>query len=178
MASTPVPANTLPGSKTIVELGQVVKATFEQGSPLIFRRDGRFVDMVMAEFAGRFEAPLYGMLEVDNRINTHDRGTLPKPAISLHGQPADELHPTLLWDGEWKITWVTFRDMGVAFGAAILGIYVLVVAQFRSFRLPLVILTPSVMGTKMPPRQRVNCSLPSSILNDSIWGTGPGFEQN
>jgi multidrug efflux pump subunit AcrB len=142
LASTPVPANTLPGSKTIVELGQVVKATVEEGSPVIFRRDGRFADMVMAELAGRFEAPLYGMLEVDSRIEAHDWGALPKPAISLHGQPADESRPTLLWDGEWEITWVTFRDMGAAFGAAILGIYVLVVAQFRSFRLPLVILTP------------------------------------
>jgi multidrug efflux pump subunit AcrB len=142
LASTPVPANTLPGSKTVVELGQVVKATMEDGSPTIFRRDGRFADMVMAELAGRFEAPLYGMLDVADRVNAHDWGDLPKPAISLHGQPADESHPTLLWDGEWEITWVTFRDMGAAFGAAILGIYVLVVAQFRSFRLPLVILTP------------------------------------
>jgi multidrug efflux pump subunit AcrB len=142
LASTPVPANTVPGSKTVVELGQVVKATVEEGSPVIFRRDGRFADMVMAELAGRFEAPLYGMLEVDSRIDAHDWGALPKPAISLHGQPADESHPTLLWDGEWEITWVTFRDMGAAFGAAILGIYVLVVAQFKSFRLPLVILTP------------------------------------
>ena len=142
LASTPVPANTLPGSKTVVELGQVVKATVEEGTPVIFRRDGRFADMVMAELAGRFEAPLYGMLEVDSRIDAHDWGSLPKPAIRLHGQPADESHPTLLWDGEWEITWVTFRDMGAAFGAAILGIYVLVVAQFKSFRLPLVILTP------------------------------------
>ncbi|MDT4742047.1 AcrB/AcrD/AcrF family protein [Bradyrhizobium sp. CCBAU 53351] len=142
LASTPVPANTLPGSKTVVELGQVVKATMEEGSPTIFRRDGRFADMVMAELAGRFEAPLYGMLAVADRVETHDWGRLPKPAISLHGQPSDESRPTLLWDGEWEITWVTFRDMGAAFGAAILGIYVLVVAQFRSFRLPLVILTP------------------------------------
>jgi multidrug efflux pump subunit AcrB len=142
LASTPVPANTLPGSKTVVELGQVVKATMEEGSPTIFRRDGRFADMVMAELAGRFEAPLYGMLEVADRVEAHDWGSLPKPMISLHGQPADESRPTLLWDGEWEITWVTFRDMGAAFGAAILGIYVLVVAQFKSFRLPLVILTP------------------------------------
>ncbi|MBJ7405785.1 MAG: efflux RND transporter permease subunit, partial [Bradyrhizobium sp.] len=142
LASTPVPANTLPGSKTVVELGQVVKATMEEGSPTIFRRDGRFADMVMAELAGRFEAPLYGMLAVADRVEAHDWGKLPKPAISLHGQPSDESRPTLLWDGEWEITWVTFRDMGAAFGAAILGIYVLVVAQFRSFRLPLVILTP------------------------------------
>ena len=142
LASTPVPANTVPGSKTVVELGQVVKATMEDGSPMIFRRDGRFADMVMAELAGRFEAPLYGMLAVADRIDAHDWGKLPKPAIGFHGQPKDESHPTLLWDGEWEITYVTFRDMGAAFGAAILGIYVLVVAQFKSFRLPLVILTP------------------------------------
>ncbi|NVN84913.1 MAG: efflux RND transporter permease subunit [Rhodopseudomonas sp.] len=142
LASTPVPANTLPGSKTVVELGQLVKATNELGSPMIFRRDGRYADMVMAELAGRFEAPLYGMLEVAKRIDAHDWGQLPKPVVSMHGQPNDESHPTLLWDGEWEITYVTFRDMGAAFGAAILGIYVLVVAQFRSFRLPLVILTP------------------------------------
>ncbi|MBR2117114.1 MAG: efflux RND transporter permease subunit [Afipia sp.] len=142
LASTPVPANTLPGSKTVVELGQVVKATAEEGSPTIFRRDGRFADMVMGELAGRFEAPLYGMLDVAEHVDAHDWGVLPKPVISLHGQPSDESRPTLLWDGEWEITYVTFRDMGAAFGAAILGIYVLVVAQFRSFRLPLVILTP------------------------------------
>ncbi|WP_455153294.1 efflux RND transporter permease subunit [Bradyrhizobium cenepequi] len=142
LASTPVPANTLPGSKTVVELGQVVKATVEQGTPTIFRRDGRFADMVMAELAGRFEAPLYGMMEVASRVDAHDWGALPKPSIGLHGQPADESRATLLWDGEWEITYVTFRDMGAAFGVAILGIYVLVVAQFRSFRLPLVILTP------------------------------------
>ena len=65
-----------------------------------------------------------------------------KPTISLHGQPLDESKVTLLWDGEWEVTWVTFRDMGGAFLVALLGIYILVVAQFGSFKLPLVILTP------------------------------------
>ena len=60
----------------------------------------------------------------------------------FHGQPDDESQPTLLWDGEWEVTYVTFRDMGAAFMVAILGIYLLVVAQFGSFKLPLVILTP------------------------------------
>ena len=77
-----------------------------------------------------------------NAIKAHDWGSLPKPDIRLNGQPTDERRPTVLWDGEWEITWVTFRDMGAAFMVAILGIYVLVVAQFKSFRLPLVILTP------------------------------------
>jgi multidrug efflux pump subunit AcrB len=142
LAATPVPANTLPGSKTVVELGQVVRVDKELGSPVLFRRDGEFADMVMAELAGAFEAPIYGMLAVNQAVAAHDWGALPKPVISIRGQPLDESHPTLLWDGEWEITYVTFRDMGAAFGVAMLGIYILVVAQFRSFKLPLVILTP------------------------------------
>jgi len=62
LASTPVPANTVPGNKTVVELGDVVRVTKELGSPTIFRRDGRFADMVMAELAGAYEAPIYGIL--------------------------------------------------------------------------------------------------------------------
>jgi len=126
----------------LVALGEVVTATQEPGSTHIFRRDGRDVDMVMAELAGAYEAPIYGMMAVDKAIKAADWGDLPKPEIRMNGQPDDERKPTLLWDGEWEITWVTFRDMGAAFGVAILGIYVLVVAQFKSFRLPLVILTP------------------------------------
>jgi multidrug efflux pump subunit AcrB len=98
--------------------------------------------MVQAELAGQFEAPIYGMLAVDKLVDQADWGSLPKPAIGFHGQPTDESKPSILWDGEWEITYVTFHDMGAAFGVAILGIYILVVAQFGSFRLPLVILTP------------------------------------
>jgi multidrug efflux pump subunit AcrB len=125
-----------------VALGEVVTASRESGSTHIFRRDGRDVDMILAELAGAYEAPIYGMLAVNKSIEQADWGKVPKPAIRLNGQPTDESRPTVLWDGEWEITWVTFRDMGAAFGVAILGIYVLVVAQFKSFKLPLVILTP------------------------------------
>ncbi|MCF8469984.1 MAG: efflux RND transporter permease subunit [Parvibaculum sp.] len=142
LASTPVPANTVPGTKTVVELGQVVHARRETGSSVLFRRDAVFTDMVMADLAGAYEAPIYGMLAVNELIDRHDWGDLPKPDIRLRGQPLDESTPSVLWDGEWEITYVTFRDMGAAFAVAILGIYILVVAQFRSFKLPLVILTP------------------------------------
>jgi len=142
LASTPVPANAQPGNQTVVELGQVVRATPGMGSDILFRRDGHFADMVTAELAGEFEAPIYGMLAVDKAIAEHNWGTLPRPVITLRGQPVDERAPTLLWDGEWEITYVTFRDMGAAFGVAILGIYVLVVAQFGSFKVPLVVLLP------------------------------------
>ena len=142
LGSMPVGVTKTADGPKLVELGELVKATAEPGSYHIFRRDGRDVEMVTGELAGAFEAPIYGMLDVDSAIQKADWGGLPKPVIRLHGQPEDESRPTVLWDGEWEITWVTFRDMGAAFGVAILGIYFLVVAQFKSFRLPLVILTP------------------------------------
>ncbi|MCC6887417.1 MAG: efflux RND transporter permease subunit [Hyphomicrobiales bacterium] len=140
--ATPVPANALPGDRSIVELGDVVSVTRERASYPIFRHNGRAAEMVMAELAGAFEAPVYGMIAVSDAIAGADWGALPKPAIALYGQPNDESRPVLLWDGEWEVTWVTFRDMGAAFMVAILGIYILVVAQFGSFKLPFVILTP------------------------------------
>jgi len=142
LESTPIPANAIPGNKAVVELGEVVHVTRESGTPVIFRRDMHYADMVTAELAGQYEAPIYGMMAVNSLIKKHDWGGLPPPQILLHGQPADESKPSLLWDGEWEVTYVTFRDMGAAFGVALLGIYILVVAQFGSFKLPLVILTP------------------------------------
>ena len=142
LAAMPVAVSQGPGGGRLVSLGEVATASSEPGSTHIFRRDGRDADMIMAELAGAYEAPIYGMLAVDKALKTGEWTDVPKPDIRMHGQPDDESRPTVLWDGEWEITWVTFRDMGAAFGVAILGIYVLVVAQFKSFRLPLVILTP------------------------------------
>jgi multidrug efflux pump subunit AcrB len=140
--ATPVPANALPGGRDIVELGDVVTISREPSSFPVFRHNGRAAEMVTAELAGAFEAPVYGMIAVADAIEEIDWGDLEKPQIRLHGQPEDEARPVLLWDGEWEVTWVTFRDMGAAFMVALLGIYILVVAQFGSFKLPLVILTP------------------------------------
>lgn len=140
--STPMPANVLPGDRGVVELGDVVRVTDEMTELPIFRHNGMNAEMVTAELAGSFEAPLYGMLAVQQAIDAQDWTSLPKPIIALHGQPQTENQPALLWDGEWEVTWVTFRDMGAAFMVALLGIYILVVAQFGSFKIPLVILTP------------------------------------
>jgi multidrug efflux pump subunit AcrB len=142
MLSTPVPANALPGERSIIELGDVVRVERETASLPIFRRNGRPTEMVMGELAGAYEAPLYGMLAVADAIKAKDWGNLPRPEIRLNGQPDDDTKTVLLWDGEWEVTWVTFRDMGAAFAVALLGIYILVVGQFGSFKLPLVILTP------------------------------------
>jgi len=144
LEATPVAVAQGPAGPQLIQLGELVTARMQPGGQVIFRRDGRGTAMVTAELAGRYEAPIYGMLAVDEAVANYDWKAhgLVKPEIILNGQPHDESHASLLWDGEWEITWVTFRDMGAAFIVALLGIYVLVVGQFRSFTLPLVILTP------------------------------------
>ncbi|MGA1342176.1 MAG: efflux RND transporter permease subunit [Hyphomonas sp.] len=144
MAATPIPRRLAGTDETPAELGELVELREEEGSPTLFRRDGHFTDMVLGELAGRFEAPIYGMLEIEARIKAFDWTAegLTKPSVRLSGQPEDETHTSLLWDGEWEVTYVTFRDMGLAFGVALIGIYILVVAQFGTFRVPLIILTP------------------------------------
>ncbi|WP_240006365.1 efflux RND transporter permease subunit [Pseudaquidulcibacter saccharophilus] len=142
LSSMPVAMVQTPTGGRLVDLGEVVNAKETKASYPIFRRDGHEAEMVTADLAGQYEAPIYGIFDTNNAIKNHDWGNLPKPNISWHGQPSVESTPTLLWDGEWEITYVTFRDMGAAFGVAIIGIYILVVAQFKSFKLPLVVLTP------------------------------------
>ena len=135
-------ATPVPGANGIVELGDLVTLTLEPASHILFRRNGRFAEMVMGELAGEYEAPIYGMLEVESRLGEIDWQDAGAPAVRYQGQPFDETRPTLLWDGEWEVTYITFRDMGAAFMVALIGIYLLVVGQFGSFKLPLVILTP------------------------------------
>ena len=149
LLSTPVPGRSGP-----VELGSLIEVREEPASPMIYRRNGRPAEMVMAELAGAYEAPVYGMLAVADEL-----ADLPGvPEIRFAGQPDAPDHPVLLWDGEWEVTRVTFRDMGAAFAVALLGIYVLVVAQFRSFVLPLVVLVP------------VPLALPGVVLGHALTG--------
>jgi len=131
-------ATPVPGRRGLVELGDLVEIREEPASRPVWRRNGRTMEMVTAELAGAFEAPIYGMLAVmDGLARMPDA-----PEIRFASQPLDESRPALLWEGEWEITRVTFHDMGAAFAVALLGIYFLVVAQFRSFKAPLVILLP------------------------------------
>ena len=83
--ATPVPANALPGDRSIVELGDVVAVTRERASYPIFRHNGRAAEMVMAELAGAFEAPVYGMIAVADAIASAIAGfgTSPQSALAM-----------------------------------------------------------------------------------------------
>ena len=142
LLSMPVAISQTANGARLVDMGEVVNAKQSLASYPIFRRDGHEAEMVTAELAGKYESPIYGIFDTNKAIKNHDWGKLQQPEIKWYDQPENESKPSLLWDGEWEITYVTFRDMGAAFGVAIIGIYILVVAQFKSFKLPLVVLTP------------------------------------
>lgn len=132
--STPIESQ-----RGLIELGDVVQIHPEQTSYPYYRRNGQFTDFVMGELAGEFEAPIYGIMAVNEKLKTQGLEHL---AIRYAGQPKTTNQPSLLWDGEWEITYVTFRDLGLAFIGAIVLIYMLLVAESRSFWLPILILVP------------------------------------
>jgi multidrug efflux pump subunit AcrB len=93
--------------------------------------------------AGALDSPLYGMFKMRDairRIPTPGGGTLAEYFIS---QPAEAWRDyAIKWDGEWQITYETFRDMGAAYAVGLVLIYLLVVAQFGSYLAPLIIMAP------------------------------------
>ena len=108
-----------------------------------YRKDLLPVSYVIGDMAGGADSPLYGMFGVRGRLDTvavPNGGTLAEYFIS---QPSDPYRSyALKWDGEWQVTYETFRDMGIAYAVGLVLIYLLVVAQFGSYVTPLVIMAP------------------------------------
>jgi multidrug efflux pump subunit AcrB len=119
---------------------------------IIYHKDLRAVEYVVADVGGRLAAPVYAMFQVQRLLNSKDYtapdGTKPQgsdsaeDAIFWLGAPPDSSRLAWTWAGEWTVTYETFRDMGAAFGVALVLIYILVVWEFGNFRIPLVIMAP------------------------------------
>ena len=121
------------------ELGAFVR---QPADPIIFHKDLRPMEYVTGEVAGRLAAPVYGMIEIADLLK--DYKTPDGVTLSGHlvGPPADDFKSGFEWTGEWTVTYETFRDMGLAFAAALVLIYMLVVMEFGNFRLPGIIMAP------------------------------------
>ena len=94
--------------------------------------------MVTADMSGDLDSPLYGMFDISNKIDDSDLNI----KQYFINQPSGTSELAVLWDGEWKVTYETFRDMGIAYAIGMVLIYLLVVAQFRSYIVPLIIMAP------------------------------------
>lgn len=126
----------------LVPLGEV--ADVEQGAieKSIYHKNLKPVVYVTGDVAGRFESPVYAMMSLAHKLDQikTPAGTTMKRYLTQ--QPFLANHVSMKWDGEWQITYEVFRDLGFAFAVALVLIYVLLVAWFKSFSVPLVIMAP------------------------------------
>ncbi|MDI1251782.1 efflux RND transporter permease subunit [Thermomonas sp.] len=125
----------------LVPLSELVRVQRGTWDGAIHHKDGLPVVYALADEAGDLDSPLYGMFSVvgklrDSKVAGQSLGQ------TFIAQPTDTSQYAIKWDGEWQITYETFRDMGIAYAAGMLLIYLLVVAQFRSYLVPLVIMAP------------------------------------
>jgi multidrug efflux pump subunit AcrB len=111
-------------SGSVVPLSEIARVDRTTESPFLYRKNGRAVTYVIGDVAGREESPVYAILKMADPVREAGGGH------------------EVVWDGEWKVTVDVFRDLGIAFGAVLILIYVLVVAWFRSFVTPLLIMAP------------------------------------
>ena len=127
----------------LVPLSEVVRAVRDDRDQPLYHKDLLPVVYVVADQSGRVDSPLYGMFAARSRI-----AAIVPPAGRSVGehfvrQPDDVYRGySIKWDGEWQVTYETFRDMGLAYAVGLVLIYLLVVAQFRSYLVPLVIMSP------------------------------------
>ena len=128
------------GEVSLREVTDVSETTIDQS---VYRKNLRPVVYVTGDVAGEIESPVYAILKMSDAI---DKIQLPDgyhvQQFSGTTLPERTDRYAMKWDGEWHITVEVFRDLGLAFAAVLVLIYVLVVGWFRSFKTPLVIMAP------------------------------------
>jgi multidrug efflux pump subunit AcrB len=122
---------------TLIPLSEIVTIENSHREHSIHHKDLLPVVYVTGDMAGETDSPLYGMFDISGTLD--EAG---EPEQWFLSQPDNPYEFSLKWDGEWQITYETFRDMGIAYSVGLILIYLLVVAQFRSYLVPLVIMAP------------------------------------
>lgn len=138
IVNMPIPA----ADGTMVPLFELGEFRQVLNDPIVYHKDLRPVEYVVGESVGKLAAPIYGMFEVDALLEDYVTPDGQKISGNMISPPDTDRVSGFKWDGEWRVTYITFRDMGVAFAGAMLLIYILVVWEFGSFRVPLVIISP------------------------------------
>ncbi|MBU2409099.1 MAG: efflux RND transporter permease subunit, partial [Gammaproteobacteria bacterium] len=127
----------------LVPIRELVTVSDRRREQPVYHKDLLAVNYVVGDMAGAVDSPLYGMFAMRSRlrdITTPGGGKLGEFFIR---QPDDAYRDyAIKWDGEWQITYETFRDMGAAYAVGLVLIYLLVVAQFGSYLTPLIIMAP------------------------------------
>ena len=121
-------------SGQLIPLSEVIVAQQKTWEKNIYHKDLLPVVYITGDMAGEQDSPLYGMFDMVGKIDQLEQ--------TFISQPKNQYDYSVKWDGEWQITYETFRDMGAAYSVGLILIYLLVVAQFGSYLVPLVIMAP------------------------------------
>jgi multidrug efflux pump subunit AcrB len=127
----------------LVPVSELVEVRDAAREKTIYHKDLLPVVYVVGDMGGQLDSPLYGMFDIRSKINgmeLKEGGTLGEWFIRQPNDPYAGY--SVKWDGEWKVTYETFRDMGIAYGVGLILIYLLVVAHFGSYLVPLIIMAP------------------------------------
>jgi multidrug efflux pump subunit AcrB len=127
----------------MVPVSEVVEIKHMLREKVIYHKDLLPVVFVTGDMGGKLDSPLYGMFDIRNKlagVALPQGGTLGEYFFKQPKDPYAQY--SLKWDGEWQVTYETFRDMGAAYAVGLILIYLLVVAQFKSYLVPLIIMAP------------------------------------
>ncbi len=128
-------------SGALVPLSEIAEFVTTTRDQTIWHKDLLPVVYVTGDVAGGTDSPLYGMAAISSEL---DDTSIEGAPVQQHfiAAPDNPYQWSLKWDGEWQVTYETFRDMGAAYGVGLILIYLLVVGQFRSYGVPLIIMAP------------------------------------
>ncbi|MEO5863856.1 MAG: efflux RND transporter permease subunit, partial [Nitrospiraceae bacterium] len=130
----------------IVPLSELLTIEQTVQDKAIYHKNQKPVVYIVADVGGpgaeQAESPVYGVLGVGKKLESYRTPEGYKIEQYYASQPWSEDTMAMKWDGEWQITYETFRDMGMAFALAMLLIYLLIVGQFQSFLTPVIIMAP------------------------------------
>ncbi|MBK7023975.1 MAG: efflux RND transporter permease subunit [Sulfuritalea sp.] len=127
----------------LVPVSEVVEVKRLLREKVIYHKDLLPVVFVTGDMGGKLDSPLYGMFDIRSKLvdlKLSQGGTLGEYFIKQPRDPYAQY--AIKWDGEWQVTYETFRDMGAAYAVGLILIYLLVVAQFKSYLVPLIIMAP------------------------------------
>jgi multidrug efflux pump subunit AcrB len=160
--------------RAAVAVGELTRATLAREPRSIYHKNLQPVTYVTGDIAGAAESPVYAILQMNRTLESM---VLPEgygfEIFNAH-QPFDTTRYAMKWDGEWHISYEVFRDLGLAFAAVLLLIYVLVVGWFQSFVTPLVIMAaiPFSLAGILPAHAAMGAFFTATSMIGFIAGAG------
>ena len=164
---------------SLIPVRELVTVTDLSKDRAIYHKNLMRVSYVLGDVSGKFESPVYVIMGLKNNINKlplNELGDTKQKHIKQYftHQPESTDKWAVKWDGEWQITYEVFRDLGFAFAAVLILIYVLVVGWFQSFKVPWIIMLPiplTLVGI-LPAHWMTNTFFTATSMIGMIAGAG------